>query len=59
VRRGEEEKAFDREFWRRAGSEARLEAAFEMVREVALFRGQDPDELRLQRTVESLQRRRR
>lgn len=59
VKRGEAEKEFDREFWRRAGHEARFAAAWQMVVESYLFRGRDAGELRLQRSVENLQRRRR
>ena len=51
--------SFDREFWRRAGHEARFAAAWEMVQEVNLIRGRDADESRLQRSVEHLQRGRR
>ncbi|MBI5154029.1 hypothetical protein HZA57_02230 [Candidatus Poribacteria bacterium] len=57
VKRGEAEKDFDREFWRKAGHEARFAAAWQMVIEAALFRGQDAGELRLQRTVECFKRR--
>jgi hypothetical protein len=48
---------FDREFWRKAGHEARWVAAHEMVIETELFRGRHAGEFRLQRTVESVQRR--
>ena len=57
VRRGEEEKEFDREFWRQAGHEARFAAAWQMVVESFVFQGRDVSELRLQRTVENLKRR--
>jgi len=58
VKRGEEE-AFDREFWRNAGHEARWAAAWEMVVEADLFRGKNASQPRLQRTVLRIQRRER
>jgi hypothetical protein len=57
VTRGEEEKEFDREFWRTAGHEARFAAAWQMVVESFLMRGKDAGELRLQRDVETIRRR--
>ena len=57
VRRGPEEAAFDREFWRRAGFEAIWAAAWEMVQEADRFRGRDASEPRLQRTVAVLRKR--
>ena len=59
VRRGEEEKKFDRAFWREAGHEARFEAMWQMVVDLDLIRGKEPGEHRLDRTVENLRRRRR
>jgi hypothetical protein len=59
VRRDEEDRSFDRAFWQRQGSEAIFAAAWEMVQEVRLFRGQDADESRLQRSVQSIERRER
>jgi len=56
TKRGETDD-FDREFWRKAGHEACWAAAAEMVVEVELFRGKHARELRLQRTVETLRRR--
>ena len=53
-----EENFFDRDFWRKAGHEARFAAAWEMVIEVRLFRGEDyGGEPGLQRTVQHIQRR--
>ncbi len=57
VKRGEAEKDFDREFWKKAGTDAKFDAAWEMVVESYLFKGKDVEELRLQRTVECLKRR--
>ncbi|MDX2175071.1 MAG: hypothetical protein SF028_01230 [Candidatus Sumerlaeia bacterium] len=51
VKRGEAEKEFDRRFWREAGVEGRWEAAWQMLDEVYLMRGQEPVEHRLQRSV--------
>ncbi|MBN2078936.1 MAG: hypothetical protein JW838_08215, partial [Spirochaetes bacterium] len=58
VRRGSrEEKEFDREFWKRAGHESRFAAAWEMVRESLLFKGEtNGREPRLQRSVQTVQR---
>jgi len=59
VRRGEEERAFDREFWRHRSAQEKFDAAWQMVVDYYLLRGKDADELRLQRTVEKLKRRER
>ncbi len=48
---------FDREFWRKAGHEARFAAAWEMVVEVELIRGKNAAEPRLQRDVLRIKRR--
>jgi hypothetical protein len=57
VRLGEEEKAFDREFWRQAGHEARFEAAWQMVLDYLAIRGLDESHARFDRTVVCLKRR--
>ena len=57
VKRGEDDGSFDREFWRRAGAEARFAAAWEMVAEADLFRGNDGSECRLDKSVERLKSR--
>ena len=54
VKRGEDDGSFDREFWQRAGAEARFAAAWEMVAEAELFRGNDGSECRLDKSVENL-----
>ena len=59
VRKGEDEKEFDRAFWREQTYTTRLDAAFQMVVDMALIRGQDVRELRLQRDVVCLKRRKR
>jgi hypothetical protein len=49
---------FDRKFWSDAGPEARFSAAWEMVKEVSLFRGEkDVRQSRLQRSVCTFQQR--
>ena len=51
-RNSEEEKCFDRKFWSDVGHEARFSAAWDMVREVALLRGErNACESGLQRSV--------
>ena len=58
ARRGEAgERAFDQRFWREQGPEARFAAAWEMVSEVRLIRGEDGRQPRLQRSVQRIQRR--
>lgn len=57
-RRGsDDERKFNEEFWRSAGSEGRFAAAWEMVEEAVLFKGHDASESRLQRSVQCIQRR--
>jgi len=48
---------FDREFWHRAGPDMRFEAAWKMVSEAYLFKGQHAVESRLQRSVQHIERR--
>ena len=57
IRRDEDDGAFDREFWKNAGAEARFSAAWEMVTEAQLFRGNNVSESGLQRSVQHIQRR--
>lgn len=53
-------KSFDREFWKKLGHEARFKAAWEMVSEVSLFRGEpDASQQRLQRSIQNIKRRKR
>ena len=51
------DRSFDIEFWQRQGDSAIFRAAWEMVERYYRDRGLDPNELRLQRTVENFQRR--
>ena len=57
VRRGEQERSFDREFWRKVGPEGRFAAAREMVCEADLIRGKNASQPRLQRSVQNILRR--
>ena len=51
-------KEFDRDFWKKAGHEARFRAAWEMVNEVRLIRGErNVSQQRLQRSIQSIKRR--
>lgn len=53
------DRSFDLEFWQQAGADARFAAAWQMVKEVFAFRGEDESQLRLQRSVENIERIRR
>lgn len=59
VRRDEDDRSFDIEFWQRLGPEARFEAAWEMVREYWRMQGKDPADLKMKRNVTRRIRRRR
>ena len=52
------DREFDIQFWQGLSSEARADAVWEMVLEHWKDTGKDPDELRFQRSVESVQRHR-
>ena len=52
------DREFDIQFWQGLSSEARANAVWEMVVDYWKMKGKDPHELRLQRSVESVQRRR-
>ena len=51
------DREFDIQFWQGLSSEARANAVWEMVVDYWSMKGKSADELRLQRSVESLQRR--
>ena len=58
VKRDEQnDRSFDIEFWQRLTDSQRLDAAWDMVVFAHTAKGKDPDELRLQRSVENLKRR--
>lgn len=52
------DREFDVQFWQGLTSEARANAVWEMVVDYWTMKGKTSDELRLQRSVESIQRRR-
>ena len=52
----DDSRSFDLEFWQQAGAEARFAAAWLMVKEFLAIRGDDGSQLRLQRSVENVQR---
>lgn len=54
-RMADDSRSFDIRFWQSQGDRAIFEAASEMVQDYLLIRGENAYELRLQRTVESLQ----
>lgn len=53
----EMDRSFDIEYWQRQGDAAIYRAAWELVELYHRDRGQEPHELRLQRDLESFQRR--
>lgn len=53
------DREFDIQFWQSLSSEERADAGWELVTSYWKMKGKDPDELRLQRSIESVQRRRR
>ncbi len=52
----QQDRAFDIEFWQRQDSNARFAAAWDLVVFAHQRKGRDESELRLQRSVESLER---
>ena len=50
------DRSFDVDYWRRLGPEAIFSAAWEMVIQAWKLKGRSADELRLQRTVERVER---
>jgi hypothetical protein len=59
VKRGEDDRSFDIEFWQSQGCTAIFAAAWQMVKQMRAFRGQNGSEPRLLRSVAALQRRER
>ncbi len=55
-RRSRSDRSFDIEYWQRQGDAAIFRAAWELVESYCRDRGMNPDELRLQRSVEAFQR---
>jgi len=57
VRQGDDEKAFDAEFWSRIPPDRRVELIWDMVLDWYAVQGREVgDELRLQRSVATIQR---
>ncbi len=52
----EMDRSFDIEYWQRQGDAAIFRAAWELVTSSCRDRGMNPDELRIQRSVEAFQR---
>ena len=52
----EQDRSFDIEYWQRQDSEARFSAAWELVVFAQERKGGNVSELRLQRTIESIER---
>ncbi len=53
-----DDRSFDIEFWQSLTDDQRMTAMWELVETAHLMKGGDPNELRLQRSVASLKRRR-
>ncbi len=53
------DRSFDLEFWQQAGAEAIFAAAWQMVLDMLLMRGENVDQFRLQRSIENIERLRR
>jgi len=52
-----DDRIFDKEFWKSAGHEVIFSSAWEMTDEVLLIRGQNASESRLQRHIQNIRRR--
>ena len=57
LRQGPDEREFDDRFWRELGPVKRLEAVWDMVLEAPAWKGEDPGQSRLQRSVLRVERR--
>ena len=53
-----DDRSFDIEFWQSLTDDQRMDASWELVLDAHTIKGGTPDELRLQRSVTSLKRRR-
>jgi hypothetical protein len=51
------DRSFDIEFWQRLSEKRRMDAMWELVEAAHAMKGGDPHELRFQRSVESVKRR--
>jgi hypothetical protein len=52
----DDHRSFDIRFWQSQGPRAIFEAASEMLRDYFLIRGEDANEFRLQRSIESFRK---
>ena len=59
IRRDEQDRSFDLEFWQKVDANTRFAAAWQMVLEIDRIRGKHAEQPRLQRSVSVLKRRRR
>ncbi|MFQ5824307.1 MAG: hypothetical protein ACE5JB_09655 [bacterium] len=59
IKRGEMDRSFDLEFWKKVGAQGRFAAAWQMVKEWLMIRGKDGSQSRLQRSAQNIQRRKR
>lgn len=59
IKRSEDDGSFDIEFWQKAGPTVIFESAWEMVVTAASIKGISIDELRLDRSIANLERKRR
>lgn len=57
IHRDQHDRSFDLEFWDRVGAAGRFEAAWQMLKEVQLMRGQSGELPRLQKNVTRVLRR--
>jgi hypothetical protein len=57
VHRDQQDRSFDLEFWEKVGAAGRFEAAWQMLKEVQLIRGQSGELPRMQRNVTRVLRR--
>jgi hypothetical protein len=57
VRQGSDEREFDDRFWRELGPVKRLEAVWDLVLEASAWKGADPGQSRLQRSLLRVERR--
>ncbi len=57
VRRDQQDRTFDLEFWEKIGAAGRFDAAWQMLKEVQLIRGQRAELPRMQRNVTRIIRR--
>jgi len=57
VKKSDQDRSFDREFWQKLGAEKRFAAAWQMVQEWLMINGQYGTQSRLQRSVQNIKRR--